>query len=103
MTASQQILVRPLDGQVSIGSHVYRSNWTVADCRCDVLLGMPWNLENKPTVDYAVPSVSVEGVSLPLRGFAFDSERRIKVTNIGVKSFRRLVGKKHKREDFQVF
>ena len=97
---ARQVIV---DGQVSISSHVYRSNWPVADCRYNVLLGMPWQLEKNPTVDYAVPSVAVDGVSLPLREFSFDSERRIKVTNIGMKRFRRLIGKKHKREDFQVF
>lgn len=32
-----------LDATVSIGKHDYSSNFFVADCRYDGLLGMPWN------------------------------------------------------------
>lgn len=30
-----------VDAEIEIGSHTYRSNWIVADCRYDILLGMP--------------------------------------------------------------
>lgn len=28
-----------------VGAHFYRSNWTGADYRYDVLLGIPWNVD----------------------------------------------------------
>ena len=37
---------------LKIGSHKYRSNWLVADCRYELLLGMPWHVFNNPVVNY---------------------------------------------------
>lgn len=53
---SGQVIVQ---AEVKVGLHSYTSNWAVVDCRCDVLLGMPWHKENKPEVDYSIPPVSV--------------------------------------------
>ena len=47
-TASQ-VIIR---GTICIGSHRYCCNWAVADCRNDVLLGIPWHGVTKPNVDY---------------------------------------------------
>lgn len=46
-------------GTVSIGSYTYTSNWIVADCRYDVLLGMPWHTEENARVDYHLRSLRV--------------------------------------------
>lgn len=34
-----------VDAEIQMGSHKYKSSWIVADCRFDVLLGMPWRVE----------------------------------------------------------
>lgn len=31
-----------LDAKIELGQYQYRWNWIVANCRYDVLLGMPW-------------------------------------------------------------
>lgn len=98
-TARQVIL----NGEVREGPHVYRSNWAVGDCRYDVLLGMPWHKDKTPSVDYAMPSVAVGGDFVPLQHFSAEERKTIRVTNLGVKRFRRLVKKKNKRNDFAVF
>lgn len=36
---------------LKIGNHNYKSNWVVADSRCDVLLGIPRHVANNPKVD----------------------------------------------------
>jgi len=40
-----------LGATVRIGKHSYKSNWLVANCRYDVLLGMPWHVANNPNID----------------------------------------------------
>ena len=56
-TASHVVINETLQ----IGSHAYTSNWVVADCRYDVLLGMPWHVANKPKIDYVKRFVVVDG------------------------------------------
>ena len=41
-----------LNGTLKLGSHEYTSNWLVGSSRCDVLLGMPWQVANNPEIDY---------------------------------------------------
>lgn len=76
-----------MKGELSIGKHLYMSNWALADCRFDVLLGMPWHKELQHTVDYSIPNVTVEGEVLSMIGHYYSVED-IKVTNLGVKMFR---------------
>ena len=95
---ASQVIIR---GTICIGSHSYCSNWAVADCRYDVLLGMPWHVATKPNVDYDPPAVSVDGTCLPLE-HGSSGLQSIKVSNIGVKKFRALIRKKGNRKDFQV-
>lgn len=40
-----------LDTEIQIGDHKYKSNWIVADCRYDVLLGMPWHVDCSSKID----------------------------------------------------
>lgn len=82
-----------MDTEVEIGALKYRSNWIVADCRCDVLLGMPWHVHCKPTIDYETGELKSGNVILPTHK---DSNRTIKVQNMGVKKFRSLLRKKKK-------
>lgn len=44
-------------GKVQIASYCYSGNWTVADSRYDVLLGMSWHTEEHPVADYGLPRV----------------------------------------------
>ena len=41
-----------LGATLKIETHKYRSNWIVADCRYDLLLGMPWHVSNNPLINY---------------------------------------------------
>lgn len=88
------------DTEVQIGSHRYRSNWVIADCRYDVLLGMPWHVETNPGVSYDPKQLHVGGSVLPL---AQDTRGPVKIQNIGVKKFRSLLRKKKASSDFAVF
>ncbi len=35
-----------------IGKHFYTSNWLVANCRYNILLGIPWYVTYNPSIDY---------------------------------------------------
>ena len=89
-----------VDGVLNMGSHKYRSNWAVADCRYDVLLGMPWHVRHNPDIDYEARSIPVNLDPLPV---ANEDKNEPRICNIGVKKFRSLLRKKGQREDFQVF
>lgn len=90
-----------VDGLVEIGNLKYKSNWIVADCRYDILLGMPWHVECTPTVDYRTRTLKAGNTVLPS---SLDSVGTVKVNNIGVKKFRSLLKKKNKNcQDFAVF
>lgn len=94
---ASQVIV---DAELRIGRHTYRSNFVVADCRYDVLLGMPWHKRVSLRIDYVTPVVYVENQYLPVsRG----EEDPVVVTSLGVKKFRSMVRKKGNRDDFQVF
>lgn len=86
--------------RIQIGGHDYLSNWAIADCRHDVLLGMPWHKSCAPTVDYCTPAVQVDGEWLPVKE---RSQGRVTVTSLGVKKFRSLLRKRGHREDFEVY
>ena len=81
------------------GTHVYHSNFAVANCRYDVLLGMPWHVECKPMIRYEIPTVAVADQHLPVE---VDDSSGPVISNIGVKKFRSMLRKKGSREDFQV-
>lgn len=90
-----------LETEVEIGPLKYRSNWIVADCRYDILLGMPWHVHCKPSIDYETGELKTGNVILPTHK---DSSRTIKVQNIVVKKFRSLLRKKKRNSaDFIVF
>lgn len=91
-TASKVVV----DGENLVGSHIYRSNWAVVDCGYDVFLGMPWHTTIHPKVDYDVPSVMNAGSNIPLKDECFRT--KIRVTNLGVKTFRILLRKKNHKE-----
>lgn len=56
---SNEISMECLQGTVQIGDYKYTSQWFVADYHYDVLLGMPWNVQAKPRVDYGNRTVEV--------------------------------------------
>ena len=89
-----------VNARLSCGEHVYRSNFTVANCRYDVLLGMSWHVDCKPRIKYEVPQVAVADQCLPMKK---DEQCTPTITNMGVKKFRSILRKKGNREDFQVY
>ncbi len=77
-----------LGGTLQIGDHLYKSNWLVANCRYDILLGMPWHVETKPKIDYQKKNFIVENSDI------LKDERRIgthaEIDNITIKQFRKI-------------
>ena len=85
-----------INGTLRLGAHTYTSNWIVADCRYDVLLGMPWHVANNTDIDYVSRIVKVRDVVIPVADtFVYDE---VRVTNMGVRSFRKLLRRKRKRK-----
>jgi len=101
-TASHVVINETLQ----IGSHAYTSNWVVAECRYEVLLGMPWHVANKPKIDYVKRFVEVDGDVIKFDKKIFvrkcSVRNHVRVTNLSVKKFRQML-KKKSSEDFQVF
>ena len=95
-----------LNGTLSIGSHTYTSSWVVANCRYDVMLGMPWHVAHNPQIDYVKRNVNVKGDVIKLcsdeNGRTGSIDESVKVTNLGVKKFRQML-KKKSPDKFQVF
>lgn len=90
-----------VETEVELGPHRYTSNLVIANCRYDLLLGMPWHFEVKPKTDYNTKIVLVDGRELPSR---VSSKAHVVVTNLGVKKFRSLLKRKKKvTPDFAVF
>lgn len=48
-----------LDTEIKIDEHRYRSNWDIAKCRYDALLGIPWHVDVAPSVSYKETKVNV--------------------------------------------
>lgn len=44
-----------LNARLICGEHVYNSNFAIANCRYNVLLGMPWHVSCKPKIRHEVP------------------------------------------------
>ena len=80
-----------LGATLEIGNHAYKSNWLVANCRYDVLLGMPWHVEIKPKIDYEKKNFMVGNSDVQNERKAIATHAEIE--NISIKQFRKLVSK----------
>lgn len=90
-----------IDAELEIGKMKYRSNWIVANCRYEILLGIPWHIKCKPTMDYGSGCLKLGDIELPT---SWESSRSVPVHNIGVKKFRSLLRKKKlHRDDTMIF
>lgn len=89
-----------MNATVQIGRHSYTSNWTVANSRYDVLLGMPWHTDVKPEIDYERREISVGTYKLPVPRRSWNTPE---ISNLGVKKFRSLLRKHGHKEDFEVY
>lgn len=89
-----------VDAELTIGDQKYRSNWVVADCRYDFMLGMPWHRTVLPVVDYSSSLVEVAGCKLPLR---LEDDGTVRVSSLGVKKFASLLRKRRNCDDLEVF
>lgn len=83
-----------MDTEIRIGPRIYKSNWIVADCRYDILLGMSWHVECCPVIDYTTGKLRTQNVFLPS---SRDTGRAVTVQNIGVKKFRSIIRKNLKK------
>ena len=75
---------------MKVGPHTYKSTFVVADCRYDVLLGMPWRVENKLFVDYKNQRVRIGDLVLAVPE---ETTASLKVQHISVKKFRKICRK----------
>ena len=84
-----------------INGHVYKSNWLVANCRYDVLLGMPWHVSSNPDTNYKHRIVKVG--SHVLHPIVTLPKEKVEVQSISVKKFRSLLSSKRNKDDTQIF
>lgn len=93
-----------LNGTVKIESHTFRTNWLVPDCRYDVLLGMPWHVKFKPTVDYEKRIVkgNSAGKSVKASEMKDQNAASVKVASMIVKMVRQMLTREPSSR-FQVF
>lgn len=89
-----------LNATLNIDSHLYTSNWVVANSRYDVILGIPWHVTYNPIINYTKHTVSVNGSSLPT---VRDNNDKPRISNISVKRFRSLIRASKKRDDVTIF
>lgn len=68
-----------INATIQIGYHKYSSNWAVASCRYDVLLGTPWHHDMNPITDYTNGTVTVGKEILHKRVSALDT---VKINNL---------------------
>lgn len=82
---SEQATEAVVNAELEMGDHIYRSNWVVAHCCYEVLLGMAWHTETVPEIDYAGKKLKVGGTILQCC-----STQSIKptVTPLGIKKLR---------------
>ena len=90
-----------LGATLVVGKHSYKSNWLVANCRYDVLLGMPWHVAFNPNINYEKRIVKV-GPDEILSDKS-PSKATVKVTNLSVRKFRNLLMKKKNCAELQLF
>ena len=84
-----------LGATLKIGKHSYKSNWLVANCRYDVLLGMPWHVANNPHVDYNDRIIKIGKDELITNSNYGDEVPS--VMNLSVKKFRSIMKKNSAR------
>jgi hypothetical protein len=92
-----------MDGRLKVGNHEYLSNFVVANCRYDVLLGMPWHVASNPRVSYTAREVQLNDGALPVSTGAEEFGRVAKVHNMSIKRFRRELRKMQTRGYFKAF
>ena len=78
-----------LGATLRIGKHLYKSNWLVASCRYDVLLGMPWHVAHNPAIDYEKKIVKIGHDEHNTN--RSQCEHVPKVMNLSVKKFRNIL------------
>ena len=84
---------------LKIGKHEYDSNWFLANCRYDALLGMPWHVVINPSIDYQKKIVKVGKHELMIT--SNQKEAVVEVMNLSMKKFRGIL--KRKSASIQVF
>lgn len=89
-----------VDAILQIGKHQYLSNWAIANCRYDVILGTPWHVDNNVITDYGNQVLTVNGRFIPVPK---SINNKVKISNIGIKNFRSFIRKHAHKRDFEVF
>jgi Retroviral aspartyl protease len=91
-----------LNGNLTLGNHRYTSNFVVASCQYDILLGMPWHVTHEPKVSYAARVLRVADKCVPVqREEQVDTEAKIE--NLSVTSFRKLLKRRKHKNDLKIY
>jgi Retroviral aspartyl protease len=99
---SEEVTQVVLNGNLTLGNHLYISNFVVASCRYDILLGMPWHVTHEPKISYAARVVRVADKCVPVqREEQVDAEAKIE--NLNVTSFRKLLKRRNNKNYFKVY
>lgn len=85
---------------VQIGNYQYQSNWSIVNCRYDVILGTSWHKDNQEIIDYKKQSLTVNVCFLPVRN---DLNAGVKIKNIGAMKFTSLIRNHTHKHDFEIF
>lgn len=86
---------------LKLGNHEYTSNWVVRNCRYDVMLNMPWYVENDEKINYKQVVIKTPKVKVFLDQ-RISNPRSFKVKNLGVKIFRKLIKRNYDCPTLQV-
>ena len=93
--STEESSIMVIDGVLEIDNHKYVSNWIVAECRYDVLLGMPWHVANNPQIDYVSRIVRVgdENIYIDEKKKKEHCSRNdgVRIANMGIKQFRKMI------------
>ena len=88
-----------LNATVNIGQYSYQSNWAVASCNYDVILGMPWHRTANPNTDYRKRKISIQGYDLPVE---IRKPQTVEITTISINKFRKSIKSGNELQVFQL-
>lgn len=90
-----------LGATLTVGKHVYNSNWLIADFRCDLLLGMTWHVANNTFTNYKLRTVKANSDWLTTN--RTEKKSNVQVMSLSVNKFRNMQKKKCECAGIQVF
>lgn len=75
---------------LELGGHEYTSNWVVADLRYDVIIGVPWRVENDMEIIYRAGTILIPEADEMIRK-PISKPKLLKITNPGIRRIGKLL------------